>query len=67
MNPSLFSIYSMFLSFIVIMIYYYQYKPEFVMHDKKVSKRLVILYSLLFSSAVALFVLGSLILMKKYE
>jgi len=67
MNPSLFSIYSLFLSFMVMVIYYYQKKPEFVMNNKKISVRLVILYSLLFSSAIALFILGSLVLMKKYE
>lgn len=67
MNPSLFSIYSTFVSFIVMIIYYYSKKPEFVMDNNKISLRLVIIYSLLFSSSIGLFVLGSLVLLKKYE
>ena len=67
MNPSLFSIYSTFVSFIVMIIYYYSKKPEFVMYNKKLSVRLVIIYSLLFSSCIGLFVLGTLVLLKNYH
>ena len=67
MNPSLFSIYSTFVSFIVMIIYYYSKKPEFVMYNKKLSVRLVIIYSLLFSSCIGLFVLGTLVLLKNYN
>lgn len=67
MNPSLFSIYSTFVSFIVMVIYYYRKKPDFVMDNNKLSVRLIVIYSLLFSSSIGLFVLGSLVLLKNYE
>ena len=66
MNPSIYSIVSTFISFIVLMVYYGIVKPDFV---KEVSKnsmdqtpqfsvRLSIVYSLLFSSTMGLLVLG---------
>lgn len=67
MNPSKIAILSTFVSLIIMVCYYIYVKPDFVMETdqkKVVSKRLVILYSLLFSSIVGLLVLGILSIMK---
>jgi hypothetical protein len=73
MNPSKIAILSTFVSLIIMVCYYVYVKPDFVMdnvdnvdNDKKkvLSKRLLILYSLLFSSIVGLLVLGILSIMK---
>lgn len=60
MNPSIYSIVSTLISFVVLMVYYYNVVPDFVKeNDTRVfSKRLAIIYALLFSSAIGLLVLG---------
>lgn len=73
MNPSIYAIISTFLSLIVFMTYYYYYQPEFVMAESensttmKFSLRLAIVYSLLFSSIIGLFVLCLAGFIKNYE
>ena len=72
MNPSIFSIVSTFLSFLVLMAYYYTCKPDFVMEtdstQKKVlSIRLSLIYSLLFSSSIGLLVLGISSILQNYK
>ena len=72
MNPSIYAIYSTFVSFIVLMIYYYTMKPDFVKEvDKNAtdqtpqfSLRLSVVYGLLFSSLIGLVVLGILSILK---
>lgn len=62
MNPSIYSIISTFITFVILMIYYNVVKPDFVLkkdsETKKVCLRLCLVYSLLFSSAIGLLVLG---------
>ena len=79
MNPSIYSILSTVVSFIVLMTYYMYMKPDFVLEKedhpngygkkehKKVSLRLSLVYSLLFSSAIGLLVLGISSVSKNYE
>lgn len=76
MNPSIYSILSTVVSFIVLMSYYMYMKPDFVLEKdehgkkkehKKVSLRLSLVYSLLFSSAIGLLVLGISSVSKNYE
>lgn len=72
MNPSIYAIYSTFVSFIVLMIYYYTMKPDFVKEVDKnsadqtpqFSLRLSVVYGLLFSSLIGLVVLGILSILK---
>lgn len=72
MNPSIYAIYSTFVSFIVLMIYYYTMKPDFVKEVDKnstdqtpqFSLRLAVVYGLLFSSLIGLVVLGILSIIK---
>lgn len=72
MTPERYSIYAIAISFVVLMAYYIFQKPDFVMEtpasagspdeagvvNPVVSIRLSIIYALLFSSTVGLFVLG---------
>ena len=72
MTPERYSIYAIAISFVVLMAYYIFQKPDFVMETPVqtgspdeagvikpvVSIRLSIIYALLFSSTVGLFVLG---------
>jgi len=72
MTPERYSIYAIAISFVVLMAYYIFQKPDFVMEtpvnagspdeagviEPVVSIRLSIVYALLFSSTVGLFVLG---------
>ena len=71
MNPSIYSIVSTCITFVVLMIYYMNVKPDFVLdknEDKnKLSLRLCIVYSLLFSSAVGLLILGICAILQKYS
>ena len=75
MNPSIYSIVSTFISFIVLMVYYGIVKPDFVKEvDKnssdqtpKFSIRLSIVYGLLFSSMIGLLVLGVSSILKNYN
>lgn len=75
MNPSIYAIYSTFISFIVLMIYYLTMKPDFVKEVDKnavdqtpqLSIRLSIVYGLLFSSTIGLLVLGILSITNNYK
>jgi uncharacterized membrane protein len=73
MNPSIYSIISTVVSFIILLTYYLSVKPAFVMEDtsdkltKVVSVRICIIYSLLFSSAIGLLVLGISSIVNNYE
>jgi hypothetical protein len=73
MNPSIYSIISTVVSFIILLTYYLTVKPAFVMEDntyklsKVVSLRICIIYSLLFSSAIGLLVLGVSSILNNYE
>jgi hypothetical protein len=70
MNPSIYSIISTVVSFIILLTYYLTVKPAFVMEDnisKVVSLRICIIYSLLFSSAIGLLVLGVSSIINNYE
>jgi len=63
MDPSMYSIVSTVITFIIIMGYYLLKKPDFVMamneqSQKIFSLRLSVVYALLFSSATGLLVLG---------
>ena len=60
MNPSIYSIVSTIITFVILMIYYNVVKPDFVLQkeSKEVCLRLCLVYSLLFSSSVGLLVLG---------
>lgn len=60
-TPStLYSMISFVLSFLFFILYFFIKKPDYVLVDdnknKKVSLRLTIVYSLLFSSSIALFI-----------
>lgn len=67
-NPSKCSIAATMISFVVLMLYYYHYQPDFVMaienSQKVFSLRLSMIYALLFSSATGLLVLGVLSIAK---
>jgi hypothetical protein len=75
MNPSIYAIYSTFISFIILMIYYVTMKPDFVKEVDKnsvdqtpqLSMRLSIVYGLLFSSTMGLLVLGILSVTNNYK
>lgn len=70
MNPSIYSIISTVVSFIILLTYYLTIKPDFVMEDnikKVVSLRICIIYSLLFSSSIGLLVLGVSSIVNNYE
>jgi len=73
MNPSIYAIISTFVAFVVLMSYYMYIKPDFVLEQsnnpnkKVVSLRISLIYSLLFSSAIGLLVLGVLSILKNYE
>jgi len=75
MNPSIYAIYSTFISFIVLMSYYAIMKPDFVKEVDRNSKdqtpqfslRLSIVYGLLFSSTMGLLVLGILSIVNNYN
>ena len=70
MNPSIYSIISTVVSFIILLTYYLTIKPDFVMEDnikKVVSLRICIIYSLLFSSAIGLLVLGVSSIVNNYQ
>ena len=72
-NPSLYSILSTAVAFVVLMTYYMTMKPDFVMEiemesaEKVLSVRICLVYSLLFSSAIGLMVLGISSILKNYE
>ena len=72
-NPSLYSILSTAVAFIVLMVYYITVKPDFVMEidtesaEKVMSIRICVVYALLFSSAIGLMVLGISSILKNYE
>ena len=71
MTPEMYSIYAIAISFVVLMVYYLLRAPDFVLEKNNapadesgvkkpvVSIRLSIIYALLFSSTVGLFVLGA--------
>lgn len=70
MNPSKYSIISTIITFLVLMIYYMKFKPDFILdknNNDKISIRLCIVYSLLFSSSVGLLVLGICLFLEKYN
>ena len=72
-NPSLYSILSTTIAFVVLMVYYMTVKPDFVMEiemesaEKVLSIRICLIYALLFSSAIGLMVLGISSILKNYE
>lgn len=72
-NPSLYSILSTTVAFVVLMVYYMTVKPDFVMEietesaEKVLSVRICLVYALLFSSAIGLMVLGISSILKNYE
>jgi len=68
MNPSIYSIISTVVSFIILLTYYLKVKPDFVMENKDtVSLRICIIYSLLFSSSIGLLVLGVSSIINNYK
>ena len=68
MNPSIYSIISTVVSFIILLTYYLKVKPDFVKENKDtVSLRICIIYSLLFSSAIGLLVLGVSSIVNNYK
>lgn len=72
-NPSVYSILSTTIAFIVLMVYYMTVKPDFVMEietesaKKVLSVRICLVYALLFSSAIGLMVLGISSILKNYD
>ena len=70
LDPSLYSIISTAITFFILMSYYLMKTPDFVTtidkNEKVFSLRLAIVYSLLFSSAIGLLVLG-IFMIEKYR
>ena len=59
---------SFFLFFLLFIIYYITYKPEYIKndYDEHLNTRLIIVYSLLFSSFLSLFIVFLTIIIKYY-
>jgi hypothetical protein len=59
---------SFFLLFLLFIVYYITYKPDYIKNDynQNLNNRLIIIYSLLFSSSLSLFTVFITIIIKYY-